>query len=193
MNLEDFKKIFERAKRIRGRLEIKDGVGTNWSYTFENNESHEYVINGVKPPEEIQDDIESIFVWLWSLKDYVKKYSMKKGRPQNWLEEKINSDLSLCLCADIANSLKHGGLDRKTRTGKKPKLGPVTYSFGKDAMESLVFYAFKVETNIKNPEKVNLKMDVFDESGLIIGDAFGLIDYGINAWEAIMYEAAQNA
>lgn len=193
MNFEDLKNIFDRAKRIRKRIEIKNGEGTNWSCIFEDNETHEYAINGVKPPEEIQDDIESTYVWLWSLKDYVKKYSVKQGKTPKWVEDKINSDSNLCICADIANSLKHGGLDSKTRSDINPKLGPVTYSFEKDAMESLVFYAFKVEANIKHPEKVNLKMDVFDNEGIKIGDAFNLLDYGIKAWESIIDEAAENA
>ena len=192
MKFEELKNIFDRAKRIRNRLEIKGGGGKNWLYTFEDNETHKYVINGVKPPEEIQDDIESTFVWLWSLKDYVKKYSVKNGKTKKWVEERINSDLSLCLCADIANSLKHGGLDRTTRSGKKPKLGPVRYTFEQDALESLVFHALKVETNIKNPEKVNLKMAVLD-GDVEIGDAFSLLDYGVKAWENIIDEAGTNA
>lgn len=60
-------------------------------------------------------------------------------------------------------------------------------------MENIVFYAFKVETNIKHPEKVNLKMDVFDSEGVIIGDAFSLLDYGLKVWEGIIDEATKNA
>lgn len=125
MNFSDLENIFDRAKRIRSRLDIKDGTGTNWSHTFEDNETHEYEINGVKPPEDIQDDIESAFVWLWSLKDYVKKYSVKEGFSSGWVETKINSDHYLCICADIANSVKHGGLDKKSRSNKRPRLGSV--------------------------------------------------------------------
>jgi len=193
MKFKELLNIYDRAKRIRKRLEIKDGEGTNWSYTFEDNETHKYVLNGVKPPEEIQDDIESTFVWLWSLKDYVKKYSVKNGKSQKWVEDKINADSNLCLCADIANSLKHGGLNRKTRSEKNPKLGQVTYSFEKEALGSMVFHAFKVETNIKSPEKVDLKMDILDSEGVKIGDAFKLLDYGIQVWERLVDEAGENA
>ena len=89
--------------------------------------------------------------------------------------------------------LTQGGLDRTTRSDKNPKLGPVTYSFEQDALESLVFHVFKVETNIKHPEKVNLKMIVSDSEGVEIGDAFSLLDYGIKAWENIIEEAGKNA
>ena len=106
MDFTQLENIFDRARRLRKRLDIKEGLGMKWSHIFENNETHEYVFNGVKPPEDIQDDIESAFVWLWSLKDYVKKYSIKKGFNPNWVETKINADNYLCICADIANSVK---------------------------------------------------------------------------------------
>ena len=193
MNFSDLENIFDRAKRIRSRLDIKDGTGTNWSHTFEDNETHEYEINGVKPPEDIQDDIESAFVWLWSLKDYVKKYSVKKGFSSGWVETKINSDHYLCICADIANSVKHGGLDKKSRSNKRPRLGSVTYNVPQQAMERLTFYAFKVVTDIKDPDLVNLKMDVIDENDNRIGDAFKFLDYGIKSWNKIIDEVENNA
>ena len=72
MNLDVPQKIVSRIKRIRTRVDVKSGEGTEWAVKFPDGETHEYAINGIKPFEEFEDDIENIFVWLWSLKDYVK-------------------------------------------------------------------------------------------------------------------------
>lgn len=60
-------------------------------------------------------------------------------------------------------------------------------------MERLTFYAFKVVTDIKDPDLVNLKMDVIDENDNRIGDAFKFLDYGIKSWNKIIDEVENNA
>jgi hypothetical protein len=192
MKLSEVEKILEKFKRIRKRLEAKDGGGTSWSYAFENNEIHEYDITGVRPHEDIQDDIEDAFVWLWSLKDYVKKYSIKAGRNSQWVEDKVNLDTYLSVCADIANSLKHGGLDKHRRSMKDPRLGNVEYSIPQKAISAFTIYSSKVVTNVKNPTLVELKMDIVDKFENRIGDAFEYLDYAVKAWERIINEVDKN-
>jgi len=194
MKFSDVKNIFERAKRLRTRLEVKDGDGTSWSCTFENGETHSYELNGIKPFEEFQDDIESAFVWLWSLKEYVKKYSTEKGYFPKWVESKINDNLNLCICLDIANSVKHSGLDSKkpNRTKLYPVLGKLNYTIPHTSMEKITVYAFKVVTDISDPTLVSFKMDVCDSNGKRIGDAFEYLDHGIKAWEVIINQIEKN-
>ncbi len=188
MNIESLNKILDRANRFRKRLNLKDGEGTSWTYTFENGETHKYIISGLKPPEEVADDIESGFIWLWSLKDYVKKYALSKGKSKQLVESKINLDPYLCICADIANSSKHGGLDLGSRSGKYPKLGNLKYEVPQQALEKITFRAFEVETDIGKPELVTFEMPVYDEHGKYLGDAFKYLDYALKAWESLVDE-----
>ncbi|WP_319557320.1 hypothetical protein [Thiomicrorhabdus sp.] len=193
MKYSELIKLNDRAKRVRERLDIKDGDGFSWTITKENDEQHEIVLNNVKTPEELEDDIASIFVWLWNLKDYVKKYSKIHGYPSNWVEEQINLDFNLCICGDIANGIKHGGLDRKTRSNKKPKLGNIHYQVEGNAIDKIVVQAFKVLFDVSQPDQVSLSMDVYDENGEKIGDAFKLLDYAISAWNEIIQQIQRHA
>ncbi|MEK6560726.1 MAG: hypothetical protein AABZ07_03245 [Nitrospirota bacterium] len=182
MNTEDINNLFARINRIKTRLEIKDGLGTRWDYKFENGEVHKYILNGVKSPEEIGDDIANAFVWLWSLKDHIKK-SSKQG---DFVESQVNGNPYLCICADLANGEKHGGLDRTSRSGKKPKLGRLKYQIPQAAIGQLAFGAFDVNIDVNNAHLVVLEMSILDEGDNLIGDAFEYLDKCINAWESIM-------
>ena len=192
MNLSDIENIFERALRIRKRLHIKDGEGMSWSYRIENNEIHKIILNGIKSPEQFEDDIESTFIWLWSLKDYVKKYSIDNGFTKKWLEAKIDSDFHLAVCADIANTLKHGGLNREGRSKRKPVLQSLKYDVPQAAISKITVRPFEVETDIKKPGLVSLTMDVLDKDGKRLGDAFKFLDYGIKAWDGIINEVEKS-
>lgn len=185
MNLSEIKKLLGRADRFRKKLHTKDGEGAKWSYTFDNGETTFYSIDGVKPPEDIEDEVTTIFIWLWSLKDYVKKYVLDKGKSKSWVESKVNANPYLCICADIANLLKHGGLDHKfkPRSNKNPTLGKLNYQIPNKAMGLITFGAFDVGVNVENPSLVALEMSVIDNNnGKILGDAFKYIDYGLKAW-----------
>ena len=92
MKISEVETILQRADRFRKELQIKEGDGAKWSYTFEDGETHFYTIEGARAPEEIEDYLTSVFVWLWSAKDYVKKYVVEKGKNGNWVEDKVNSD-----------------------------------------------------------------------------------------------------
>lgn len=182
MKTEDVNKLFGRINRIKERLKIKDGLGTSWDYKFENGEVHKYILNGVKSPEEIEDDIANAFHWLWSLKDHIKK-SSQQG---DFVESQVNGSPYLCICADLANGEKHGGLDRTPRSGKKPKLGRLKYQIPQAAMAQIAFGAFDVKIDVNNAHLVTLEMPILDEHDSLIGDAFEYLDKCIGAWESII-------
>lgn len=190
VNFSELEKLLERSDRFRRKLQIKDGQGAKWSYTFENGETHFYSIEGVKPPEEIEDEVTTIFLWLWSLKDYVHKYVMNKGKSKAWVESRVNADPYLCICADLANSLKHGGFDPrfKSRSNKNPMLGKLNYQIPQKAMGSITVGVFDVGLNVSNPSLVVLEMPVTDDNGRVLGDAFKYLNYGLKAWEGIVNE-----
>ena len=182
MKTEGINKLFGRINRIKNRLDIKDGNGTSWDYAFENGEVHKYILNGVKSPEEIEDDIANVFHWLWSLKDHIKK-SSKQG---DFVESQVNGNPYLCICADLANGEKHGGLDRTPRSGKKPKLGRLKYQIPQAAIGQLAFGAVEVAIDVNNAHLVVLEMPILDEGDNFIGDAFEYLEKCIDAWESIM-------
>lgn len=191
MDISELEKLLERSDRFRKKLQLKNGEGAKWSYTFENGETHFYTIEGIKPPEEIEDEVSTIFLWLWSLKDHVKKYVMNKGKSKDWVESRVNADPYLCICADLANSLKHGGLDPKfkPRSNKNPKLGKLSYKIPQKAMCSITVSAFDVGMNVSNPSLVVLEMPVTGDNDRFLGDAFKYLDCGLKAWERIVNEA----
>ena len=186
MDFEALEKLFERAIRLRRRLGEKGGIGTQWSVKFDNGEIHKYTLGGVKSPEVVQDDIEGVFVWLWSLKDYVKGYLEENDKPSRWIESEVSADQHLSICADIANRSKHGKLDKGSRSGKYPKLGKLKYQIPGSAMSSISFGAFDVGINISNPKQVIFEMPVLSEDDQYLGDAFKYLDYSLKSWEKIV-------
>ena len=190
MNYSELEKAIERCDRLRKRLQDKGGIGTGWPFQTRNGETHSIRISGVKPPEEIEDDIASMFIWLWNLKDYVKKFSVTKGKSGKWVEAKVNHDPYLCICADIANSLKHGGLDKKykSRSGKEPKLGKLKHEAPQASISTICFTENSVHLHISDPSKIKLEMPVVGGNDHFLGDAFKYLEYSLNAWERIIQE-----
>ncbi len=189
----ELEKLIGRADRFRKRLHEKHGDGTGWPFTLENGETHYISIDGIKSPDELEDDISSMFIWLWNLKDYVRKYVVKNGKSKDWVEVKVNTDPHLCICADMANCLKHGGLDPnpkfKPRSGKSPKLGVLKYLVPQKAIGSINIGAYNVNLRVSNPEFVMLEMPVLGKDDRILGDAFKYLEYALSAWEKIVKEA----
>lgn len=182
MKTEDIDNLFGRINRIKKRLNIKDGDGASWECCLENGEKHKYILKGIKSPEEVEDDIANIFIWLWSLKDYIKK-SFDNIVP---IEKQVNANHHLSICADLANGLKHGGLDRNSRSGKRPVLGKLKYKIPQLAIKELSFGAFSVGIDINNAHLVEWGMPILDDLSNPIGDAFECLDHCITAWESII-------
>jgi hypothetical protein len=49
---------------------------------------HKFQISGVKSPEELEDDIAALAVWVWSMKDYLKKLAPSVGRLPNEVDSR---------------------------------------------------------------------------------------------------------
>jgi len=189
MDLKEIEKLFQFAVRTRNRLGIKGGDGANWYAKAKNGDIHRYLLEGVKSPEDVEEDILAAFGWLWDLKDNVKYYCKTKGIKSKWVETEIAADPYLCICGDIANRTKHPGLERGSRSKKNPVLGKLKYSIPQEAVGSITFGAFDVTTTISKPELVTLEMPIMSGDGRYLGDAFKYIDYALKAWEKIIDRA----
>jgi hypothetical protein len=130
-----------------------------------------------------------MFVWLWGLKDHVKKFSETNGKSGKWVETQIDADHYLAICGDLANRSKHGNYDRPSRSGKSPKLGKVKYQIPQKAMSSITFRARGVGLDVSNSKLIQIEVPVLSEDGKHLGDAFKYLDYALKAWEKIIERA----
>jgi hypothetical protein len=53
---------------------------------------------GVKAPEQLEDDFLNLFVWTWSLKDYLKSCFVAKGLRGKAVEEEANQQRPVECC-----------------------------------------------------------------------------------------------
>lgn len=120
------------------------------------------------------DSAENLIKWIWVSKDYLKKRAETVGKKGVKVEEFINQNPHLTACADFANVLKHGGLDksRKPRSGRIPRLGKILFTAPQAAIGSLTFGDHHCAVNVSGPEDVEVKLPILDENGDRIGDAF---------------------
>ncbi|MDD5140612.1 MAG: hypothetical protein PHY43_10180 [Verrucomicrobiales bacterium] len=186
MTTGEFKKLFDRIKRIQQGLGQKSGAGFVWDYTFPDGDTHSYRITNLKKPEEIEDDVTHLFLCVWNAKDYVKELVRQKGGDQKEIERIVNSDRNLSICADVANYLKHSVLKKRPRSGHYCRLGDVKYEIPQSCVKGLKFGDHYVETNVSNPDCITLTMAIKDEQDNILGDAFECLERAIIKWESVL-------
>jgi len=184
MTETDITKLFERLARLTAATQQKVGDGTVWDYTFPDGETHRYVIRGLKSHAEAEDSAFNLLIWIWNAKDYLKRWAESHGKDAQVIENAVNGDEALVVCADLANRLKHGEL-KPSRSGRYPRFGVVSFEAPQAAIGSLTFRAFEVEIDIANPILVEFHLPVVDNGGVRIGDAFEYAARGIAALERI--------
>lgn len=174
----------DRVNRLSGLAKTIKGAGSSWSHTFEDGTETTYILNEVKPRAELEDEILHVFIWLWNMKDYFKSVLSARGDNPETIENKINSDEKLTVCADIANRIKHGVL-HKSRSGLFPKLGMLSYSIPGNSIKKLEFRGNEIEMDFKEYENIEIKMPITDQNGNQIYDALPLIQHALSKWESI--------
>ncbi len=187
MKLEDIDALFVRIKRLSESLSVKSGTGTNWAYTFPGGETHTYRLENMRPPEQIEDDVANMCIWVWSLKDHLKELAAARGFNNRFIEDNINKDEALAVCGDLANLFKHGRLN-KSRSGKFPKVLRPQYEIPQEAVENLEVKAFEVITRVSKPELVDIFVPIQDKDGNTFGDALVYLRLAILKWEAVRDE-----
>ena len=184
MNLAEASKIIERITRLSKKSQEIKGDGSTWSYVFPNGVETTYIVNGLKSQEEMEDDISNVFIWLWSFKDYLKSIAKQQKGDGQYIENLVNNDQKLSICADIANRLKHGSLN-KSRSGKFPSLGNLSYTAPHGTVRQIIFHkrTNAVEFNFQKHENIELKMAIYDSSGNELGQSLDYLSHAINFWE----------
>lgn len=115
------------------------------------------------------DDIYAFFMNCYHLKDWLKNDRNIVASIRNAVEPYINSDESLCLCADICNSLKHFDLPRSPRSQADPAFGAKRYAIALEPGKETI---------------ISLKLEVTTRDGPI--DAFQLATNCVVAWEKFL-------
>jgi hypothetical protein len=72
----------KRVERFRSKAQ-----NFEWADNIVDFESSNFCVSGVKPLNEVMDEIQSAFVWCWSMKDHLKKnlYALNKDMHQELL------------------------------------------------------------------------------------------------------------
>ncbi|MFA4828247.1 MAG: hypothetical protein WC855_06490 [Thermodesulfovibrionales bacterium] len=182
MHIADINRLFDRIRRLSSRLEKKEGAGYQWSYTFPDGIETTYILKNIKNLEEIEDDIANLFIWAWNLKDYLKELAKANGRNPQEVEDIVNSDRNLQICADITNRLKHGRL-RESRSSSYPKLDRIRIEIPHTALASITYRGQEVELNISKAQDVLLSIAVLNKAGDEIGDGFKIFGAALSQWE----------
>lgn len=79
---------------------------------------------------QLKQHIKPLIIYLWNEKDWVKKRYPARAKE---VESYVNDSTYIKVIADLANSLKHGGLDNNPRSNSKQTdyFGKITFGSGK--------------------------------------------------------------
>ena len=118
---------------------ITKSLDLRWPEDIVDFDSQCFCVKGIKPLVHVQDEIETTFVWSWSVKDYLieELVGINSTVTKQMIENEINNYTCLVLCADIANGLKHDKL-MKSRSGHFAKLSIIqTATINKDTVSTI--------------------------------------------------------
>lgn len=182
MNILELNELRDRIGRMTRKLENKAGTGIAGENTFPNGEVHRFRFEGVMPVEEFKDNLLSLYVWAWSMKDYLKAVATSIGKDPRYIESIVDSSPALQLVADIANRSKHGTL-KKSRSGQFANLSRVRFTAPQKSISSITFSAIDVVVNVSYPDQVEYTASVVSDSGVELGNAKEILSNGIAVWE----------
>lgn len=155
-------------------------------------ENGNFFISGIKPLHEVMDEIQTAFVWCWSIKDHLKEtlFEQSDETSQNEFnksfENEVNKYEVLTLCADIANIGKHKILNRPPRSGYSVKLDIAhIISVSPETISKIQRLNDVYFITPKNNKAVKLKANIVNERGAVIMDAFRCLDESVAAWVTI--------
>jgi hypothetical protein len=178
----DIDAIRSRIQRASAAVRDASGSGYQTSYWAEGSDfMTNFKAIEVKVPEQLEDYSLNIFVWAWSLKDYLKPCFMAKGLRAKAVDEEANRCQALTFVADIANRAKHGDL-RESRSGEFAALVDVGLNAPQECIELITFAGPDVTLQIKDPQMVSIHATVATRSG---GrhDALVVLNEAMECWE----------
>ena len=149
-------------------------------------ERQSFMVVGSKPLIHVQDDIESAFVWCWSVRDYLKDSLLFDNKAKVRLfDEEINKYPCLVICSDIANGLKHITL-RQSRSEKFAYLKvSEKITITKENTSMIQQLDGKYYITPMGDDSVEIKASIYSKSGDFIYDAYDCLQESLKAWADI--------
>jgi len=181
MNKSEFVKLYCRVQRAHYAVHELSSKGYVRDYRMPNGSVTRHEIVGIKSPENIEDDLLNLFIWIWSMKDYLKTLCGLRNVPSMRIEQIANADRSLTIVSDIANRAKHGTLT-SSRSGDYAKLQNVTVTIPMSALQTIAFLKPAIKVTVELPENAELSAEIGFDSGIPTIDAFVTTEKAIDAW-----------
>lgn len=133
--------------------------------------------------EEVKDDLENLYIWLWNAKGYLIKHLTDQGRTRKQasrtVEQYVNQCSALLLVADVANTAKHAKL-RSSRTQTFARIGGYITSapilFGTESRRM-------AKRRVKEASKAWVALE--DSDGNELGDAAEVALQAIQDWQKL--------
>ena len=179
--IKSLEEIWQRIQRALTTIETKSDLSFSQSYVI-NDVANNLKVTGIKSPEQLEDELLNIFVWLWSIKDYLKAVYKKFDLDDKVIEELVNRKFTLQLISDIANRSKHSSL-RESRSNRYAILTKVGIDIPQKAISKITVEANTITTNVNSAQEVKLRARIEDMHGQDICDAFEIIWSGLEIWE----------
>jgi hypothetical protein len=186
--VDDVNRIVGRVKRFRAKLSERAGEGFAYVADVDGTQT-KYTIENLKDLHQYEDELTSSFVWLWSVKDYYIALASARGLSCDFIYTRIRSCFAIQICADLANTLKHGSLEKKSWTKHHPRLKGPGFSAPQEAISELQYlYSGEIVLKIGKPDLVDIPTYVVDQDGVILGDALVFLSDGVDFWDALLAE-----
>lgn len=183
MNPADLDAIRSRIQRASAAVRFASGSGYQVSYQANGTDfTTNFTAIGVKAPEQLEDDFLNLFIWTWSLKDYLKSCFEAKGLQGKVVEYEASRCKALAYVSDIANKAKHGEL-RKSRSGEFAELVNVGFNAPQECIERIVYSGSDVTLVIKDPQMIIIHATVATQSGGRY-DALAVLTEAMDCWES---------
>lgn len=182
MTSADLDAIRSRIRRAFCAVHDASGSSYETSYQAEGTDfTTRFRAIGVKAPEQLEDDFLNLFIWTWSLKDYLKACFAAKGLNGKEVEDIANSCRSLAYVADIANRAKHGILEH-SRSGEFAELVSVGFEAPQETIERITVAGPEVTLHVRDPQKIRIRANVRTSSGAE-RDAVAVLTEAMTTWE----------
>lgn len=182
MSVRSLEELFCRIARLKQRMAQRGGAGD----TLKSSDEFETtaIVESVKPANEVDDDLAAIFIWLWSVRDYIIAKVTESGIRKSLVDDEIDKYLCLKLCSDIANSQKHQSLST-SRSGRFARILKSGYSIPQEAIDHITCEGRKTTFAISQPEMTTITADIVDNKDNRIIGAIECIEQSLEAWACI--------
>ena len=100
--INSLEEIWQRIERALTTIETKSDLSFSQLYVI-NDMATNLKVTGIKSPEQLADELLNIFVWPWSIKDYLIEVYKKFSLDHKIIEKLVNRTFTSQLISDIAN------------------------------------------------------------------------------------------